>query len=143
MAGTGSSSPFIKDEPDQLYSSNNRRFIGGQQFFSTPQPFSQFTSTQSNGGSINLNSPTVDMLVQNGRYLGSSFQSTFNQQATNPNASFARGISILDNNDLLEGLDFQDHSNQNYNPKITQNIYSGQSGAADMSMDQHARLNNV
>jgi Helix-loop-helix DNA-binding domain len=141
MARTGSSSPFIKDKPDdQLFSSNNQRFIGGQQSFSMPQPFSQFASTQSNGGSINLNSLTVDMLVQNGSYLGSSFQSTFNQQATNPNASFARGISILDDNDLLEGLDFQDHSNQNYNRL---DDFDFKSGAAGMSMDQHARLNSI
>src|SRR5277367_2740244 len=159
MAGTGSSSPFIKDEPDDhLFGSNNQRFIGGQQSFGMPQQhFSQFAGTQSNGGSIHPNDLTMPMSVQNGSYLGSSFQNTFNQQATNPNASFSKGISTLDDNDLLEGLDFQDHTNQNglqgnpqnYNSlddfdfNITQNIYSGQSGAAGMSMDQHARLNNV
>lgn len=77
------------------------------------QPFSQFASTQSNGSSTNLNGLIVDMLVQNSSCLGSSFQNTFNQQATNPNASFSKGTLILDNNDLFKSLDFQDHSNQN------------------------------
>src|SRR5271169_1429614 len=144
MAGTGSSSPFIKDEPDDhLFGSNNQRFIGGQQSFGMPQQhFSQFPGTQSSSGSINPNDLTMPMSVQNSSYLGSSFQNTFNQQATNPNASFSKGISTLDDDDLLESLgNFQDpHSNQNGlqgNPQnysslddfdfnIPQNMYSGQ-----------------
>lgn len=163
MAGTGSSSPFIKDEPDDhLFggSNHNQRFIGGQQSFAMPQQhFNQFASAQSNGGSINPNDLTISMSMQNGSYLGSSFQNNFNPQATNPNASFPKGISTLEDEDLLDSLgNFPDtHSNQNglqgnpqnYNSlddfdfNITQNMYSGQNGTAGMSMDQHARLNNV
>jgi hypothetical protein len=161
MAGTGSSSPFIKDEPDDhLFGSNhNQRFIGGQQSFGMPQQhFNQFASTQSNGGTLNPNDLTMPMSIQNGSFLGSSYQNNFSSQAANPNASFTKGISTLDDDDLLESLgNFQEHSNQNglqANPQnfnnlddfdfnIPQNMYGGQNGAAGMSMDQHARLNNV
>jgi hypothetical protein len=162
MAGTGSSSPFIKDEPDDhmFGSGQNQRFIGaGQQSFGIPQQhFNQFTN-QSNSGSINPNDLTIPMSVQNGSYLGSSFQNNFSAQSSNPNASFSKGISVLDDDDLLESLgNFQDQNgNQNgvqgnahnYNNlddfdfNISQNIYNGQNGAAGLSMDQHARLNNV
>jgi hypothetical protein len=162
MAGTGSSSPFIKNEPDdQLFGSNhNQRFIGSQQPFGMPQQhFNQFASTQSNGGTLNPNDLTMPMSIQNGSFLGGSYQNNFSSQATNPNASFTKGISTLDDDDLIESLgNFQDqHSNQNglqdnpqnYNSlddfdfNIPQNIYSGQNGTAGMSMDQHARLNNI
>jgi hypothetical protein len=161
MAGTGSSSPFIKDEPDDhLFGSNhNQRFIGGQQSFGMPQQhFNQFASTQSNGGTLNPNDLTMPMSIQNGSFLGSSYQNNFSSQAANPNASFTKGISTLDDDDLLESLgNFQEQSNQNglqANPQnynnlddfdfnIPQNMYGGQNSAAGMSMDQHARLNNV
>jgi hypothetical protein len=161
MAGTGSSSPFIKDEPDDhLFGSNhNQRFIGGQQSFGMPQQhFNQFASTQSNGGTLNPNDLTMPMSIQNGSFLGSSYQNNFSSQAANPNASFTKGISTLDDDDLLESLsNFQEHSNQNglqantqnYNNledfdfNLAQNMYGAQNGATGMSMDQHARLNNV
>ncbi len=161
MAGTGSSSPFIKDEPDDhLFGSNhNHRFISSPQSFGMPQQhFNQFASTQSNGGTLNPNDLTMPMSIQNGSFLGSSYQNNFSSQAANPNASFTKGISTLDDDDLLESLgNFQEHSNQNglqgnpqnYNTlddfdfNIPQNMYTGQNGTAGMSMDQHARLNNV
>lgn len=161
MAGTGSSSPFIKDEPDdQLFgSSHNQRFIGGGQQFNMPQQhFNQFNSTQSNGGSINPNDLTMPMSM-NGGYVGSSFQNNFASQVSNPNASFSKGISVLDDDDILESLgNYQDqHVNQNgmqgnhqnftniddFDFNLPQNMYSGQNGTAGMSMDQHARMNSV
>ena len=162
MAGTGSSSPFIKAEPDDnLFGSNhNQRFAGsGQQNFGMPQHFNQYTNTQSNGGSINPNDLTMPMSIQNGGYIGSSFQNNFGGQAPNPTASFSKGISVLDDDDLIDGLgNFQDqHANQNgiqggapnYNNledfdfTIHQNVYNGQNGATGMSMDQHARINSI
>ena len=98
MAGTGSSSPFIKDEPDDhIFNPNhNQRFIGGQPSFGMPQQhFNQFASTQSNGGTLNPNDLTMPMSIQNGSFLGSSYQNNFSSQAANPNASFTKGISTL------------------------------------------------
>jgi hypothetical protein len=163
MAGTGSSSPFIKDEPDDyiLFSSHNQRFLGGgQQSFGMPQQhFNQFSNTQSNGGSINPNDLTMNMSMQNGNYLGSSFQNNFNPQASNPNASFTKGIAVLDDDDLIESLgNFVDpHANQNgiqgdhqnyhnlddFAFSMPQNIHPSQNGNGGISMDQHARMNNV
>src|ERR1700710_36526 len=107
MAGTGESSPFIKDEPeDQFFSPHNQRYMGGaQQTFNIPQQhFNQFGSA---GGSINPSDLTMGgngVAIPNGGY-GSSFQNNFaSQQASNPNASFSKGISTFADDELLDSL---------------------------------------
>jgi len=161
MAGTGSSSPFIKDEPeDHLFgSSQNQRFMSvSHQSFGMPQQhFNQFGNGQNNGGSINPNDLSMPMSIQTGSYMGGGFQNSFNPQPSNPNASFSKGISAVDDDDLLDSLGgFQDHqSNQNGMLGNTQNFsaiddfdlngqnfYSGQNGAG-IPLDQHSHLNTM
>jgi Helix-loop-helix DNA-binding domain len=158
MAGTGSSSPFIKDEPDDhlFGSSHNQRFIGaGQQPFNMQQPFNQFGNSHGNSGSINPNDLTMPMSVQNGSYVSNSFQNNF----ASSNTSFSKGISALDDDDILESLaNFQEpHSNQNgvqgttqnfnnledFDFNMAQNIYPGPNGATGLTVDQQAHLSSV
>ncbi|KAL2067048.1 hypothetical protein VTL71DRAFT_1472 [Oculimacula yallundae] len=150
MSGTGASSPFIKDEPeDQFFSSHNQRFMGGaQQGYNIPQPqqhFNQFGN--SHGGSINPNDLTMGsngMPIPNGAY-GSSYQNNFNNQASN--SSFSKGISTFDDDELLESLGANDmHSNQSGMQGNGQDfgmdfgysanpIYAGHNGTSALSVD--------
>jgi hypothetical protein len=145
MAGTGASSPFIKDEPeDQFFPShNNQRFMGGsQQGFNIPQQhFNQFGS---HGGSINPSDLTMGgngVAIPNGGY-GSSFQNNFNNQASNPSASFSKGISTFGDDELLDSLGSPNQAGMQSNGQefgmdfdFPQNIYSGQNGTAALSVD--------
>jgi hypothetical protein len=145
MAGTGSSSPFIKDEPeDQFFSShNNHRFMGGsQQGFNAPQQhFNQFGS---HGGSINPSDLTMGgngVAIPNGGY-GSSFQNNFNSQASNPSASFSKGISTFGDDELIASLGSSNQAGMQSNEQefgmdfdFPQNMYSGQNGASALSVD--------
>jgi hypothetical protein len=145
MAGTGASSPFIKDEPeDQFFSShNNQRFMGGaQQGFNIPQQhFNQFGQ---HGGSINpsdLTMGTNGVAIPNGGY-GSSFQNNFNAQASNPSASFSKGISTFGDDELLDSLGSSNPAGMQSNGQefgmdfdFPQNMYNGQNGAAALSVD--------
>ncbi|KAN0117277.1 hypothetical protein V8E51_003254 [Hyaloscypha variabilis] len=145
MAGTGASSPFIKDEPeDQFFSShNNQRFMGGaQQGFNIPQQhFNQFGS---HGGSINpsdLTMGTNGVAIPNGGY-GSSFQNNFNAQASNPSASFSKGISTFGDDELLDSLGSSNQAGMQSNGQefgmdfdFPQTMYGGQNGAAALSVD--------
>jgi hypothetical protein len=149
MAGTGASSPYIKDEPeDQFFTSHNQRYIGGaQQGFSIPQQhFNQFGS---HGGSINPSDLTMSsngVAIPNGGGYGSSFQNNFTPQASNPNSSFSKGISTFADDELLDSLGTinDSHSNQagmqngqdfGMEFDFGQNIYSGHNGAAALSVD--------
>lgn len=146
MAGTGASSPFIKDEPeDQFFSSHvNQRFMGGsQQGFNIPQQhFNQFGS---HGGSINPSDLTMGgngVAIPNGGY-GSSFQNNFNAQASNPSASFSKGISTFGDDELLDSLGPSNQAGIQSNGQefggidfeFPQNMYGGQNGAAGLSVD--------
>jgi len=145
MAGTGASSPFIKDEPeDQFFPShNNQRFMGGsQQGFNIPQQhFNQFGS---HGGSINPSDLTMGgngVAIPNGGY-GSSFQNNFNNQASNPSASFSKGISTFGDDELLDSLGSPNPAGMQNNGQefgmdfdFPQNMYSGQNGTAALSVD--------
>ena len=149
MAGTGASSPFIKDEPeDHFFSSHNQRFMGGaQQNFNIPQQhFNQFGS---HGGSINPSDLTMGgngVAIPNGGY-GSSFQNNFPAQASTQNASFSKGISTFDDDELLDSLGTMNdsHSNQagmqsngqNFGMDFDfpQNVYPGHNGSAALSVD--------
>ena len=145
MAGTGASSPFIKDEPeDQFFPShNNQRFMGGsQQGFNIPQQhFNQFGS---HGGSINPSDLTMGgngVAIPNGGY-GSSFQNNFNNQASNPSASFSKGISTFGDDELLDSLGSPNQAGMQSNGQefgmdfdFPQNMYSGQNGTAALSVD--------
>ena len=145
MAGTGASSPFIKDEPeDQFFPShNNQRFMGGsQQGFNIPQQhFNQFGS---HGGSINPSDLTMGgngVAIPNGGY-GSSFQNNFNNQASNPSASFSKGISTFGDDELLDSLGSPNPARMQNNGQefgmdfdFPQNMYSGQNGTAALSVD--------
>lgn len=145
MAGTGASSPFIKDEPeDQFFSSHsNQRFMGGaQQGFNIPQQhFNQFGS---HGGSINPSDLTMGgngVAIPNGGY-GASFQNNFNAQASNPSASFSKGISTFGDDELLDSLGPSNQAGMQSNGQdfgmdfdFPQNMYAGQNGAAPLSVD--------
>jgi hypothetical protein len=145
MAGTGASSPFIKDEPeDQFFSShNNHRFMGGShQGFNVPQQhFNQFGSQ---GGSINPSDLTMGgngVAIPNGGY-GSSFQNNFNSQASNPSASFSKGISTFGDDELIDSLGPSNQAGMQSNGQefgmdfdFPQNMYSGQNGTAALSVD--------
>jgi hypothetical protein len=150
MAGTGASSPFIKDEPeDQFFSShNNQRYMAtNQQGFNIPQQhFNQFGS---HGESINPSDLTMGGnggAIPNGGY-GSSFQNNFNTQSSNPNASFSKGISTFGDDELLDSLGTMNdsHSNQagmqnngqDFGMEFDfpqQNVYAGQTSNA-LSID--------
>lgn len=154
MAGTGASSPFIKDEPEehQLFSSHNQRFMqGAQQNYNIPQQhFNQFGG--SHGGGINPNDLTMGsngMAIPNGGY-GSSYPNTFNNQGSNFNASFSKGVSAIEDDELLDGLpvdnnDFRSHQSgmvgngQDYGAMgdffPTANIYAGHNGNSGLSID--------
>lgn len=149
MAGTGASSPFIKDEPeDHFFSSPNQRFMGGsQQGFNIPQQhFNQFGS---HGGSINPSDLTMGgngVAIPNGGY-GSSFQNNFTAQASNPNSSFSKGISTFNDDELLDSLGTMNDSHNNTTTMqnngqefgmdfdFPQNVYPGQNGANPLSVD--------
>jgi len=108
MAGTGASSPYIKDEPeDQFFSSHNQRFLGGaQQGFGLPQQ--QFNQFGSHGGSINPSDLTMGgngVAIPNGGGYGASFQNNFTTQASTQNASYSKGISTFGDDELLDSLD--------------------------------------
>ena len=146
MAGTGASSPFIKNEPeDHFFSSPNQRFMGNtQQGFNMPQQhFNQFGS---HGGSINPNDLTMGgtgVAIPNGGY-GSSFQNNFNAQASN--SSFSKGISTFDDDELLDSLGTINESHNNSTAMqngqefgmefdFASNVYAGQNGANPLSVD--------
>ncbi|KAG4025127.1 hypothetical protein MFRU_066g00300 [Monilinia fructicola] len=116
MAGTGASSPFIKDEPDdQFFPSHNQRFMSNPQSFGLTQThFNQFGSPH--GGSINPNDLTVGsngMSIPNGGY-GSSFQNNFSNQPSNPSASFSKGISTFGDDELLDSLGTMNDPHSNH-----------------------------
>ncbi|RAL59209.1 hypothetical protein DID88_006664 [Monilinia fructigena] len=129
MAGTGASSPFIKDEPDdQFFPSHNQRFMSNPQSFGLTQThFNQFGSPH--GGSINPNDLTVGsngMSIPNGGY-GSSFQNNFSNQPSNPSASFSKGISTFGDDELLDSLGTMNDPHSNHGGM--------QSNGADFGMD--------
>lgn len=105
---TGASSPFIKEEADdQTFSShNNNNTQRFQQGFNMPQQhFNQFT----NGGSINPNDLTMNgngngVAIPNGGGYGSSYQNNFNTPSSNAGASFSKGISTFNDDELLDSL---------------------------------------
>lgn len=115
MAGTGASSPFIKDEPDdQFFSSHNQRFMSNPQSFGLTQThFNQFGS---HGGSINpndLNVASNGISIPNSGY-GTSFQNNFSTQPSNPSASFSKGISTFGDDELLDSLDTINNPHSNH-----------------------------
>jgi len=89
MAGTGASSPYIKEENDDQFfgSHNNQRFMAGnQQGYGSHQTFGQFGS---HGGSIdpsNLTMGSNGVAMPNGGF-GTSYQNNFASQASNTSYS--------------------------------------------------------
>lgn len=154
MAGTGSSSPYIKDEPeDQFFGShNNQRYMGGvQQGFNMPQQhFNQFGS---HGGSINPNELTMGsngISIPSSGY-GTSYQNNqfaHSSQASIPNAGFPKGISTFDDDELLDSLGSMNDPNNNQGMQnngqygmdfdFQQNMYpTPHNGTAPLSVDSH------
>lgn len=118
MAGTGSPSPFIKDEPeDQFFNNqNNQRYMSGssQGFNMSQQHFNQFGGQS---GSINPNDLTMGnngMNIPTNGY-GSSFQQNnhFSHNQSIPNSGFSKGISTFDDDELLDSLGTINGHNQN------------------------------
>ena len=138
MAGTGASSPYIKDEPEDQFFPSTQRFMAGQHF-------NQFSPH--GGGTLNpndLNMGGNGVSIPNGSgggYGGSSFQHNFTTQATQ-NASYSKGISTFDDDELLDSLG--SHSNQPSMPingqdfgidyDFPQNMYSN-NGASSLSIN--------
>ncbi|KAL3420717.1 hypothetical protein PVAG01_07162 [Phlyctema vagabunda] len=148
MAGTGASSPFIKDEPEDQFFSSNRYLGGAQPSFGMPQThFNQFGS---HGGSINPNDLSMagnGMAIPNGGY-GSSYQNNFAPSNANANASYSKGISTFNDDELLDSLGTIDshpnqtgaqHNGQDFGMDFDfgQNIYAGQNGTSALSVDPH------
>jgi len=137
MAGTGASSPFIKDEPEEFFASHNQRFIGNQQGFQ--QNFNQFGG---HTGSINPSDLTMGgngVAIPNG--YGSSFQNNFTSQAPAPHASASFSKSAMfEDDELLESIGNMNepHPNQvgmqqnrqefGMEFEFPQNIYNGTPG---------------
>lgn len=111
MSG-GISSPFIKAEDEDNIFGGNNRFMQNQQSFNMPaQHFNQFNNGQTNG-SINPNDLSMPMSMNNGGFMGTNgFQNGFMQQSSNPHPSFSKGISALDDDDLLDALPEQYNQN--------------------------------
>ncbi|KAG9232173.1 hypothetical protein BJ875DRAFT_381317 [Amylocarpus encephaloides] len=148
MAGTGASSPFIKDEPEEhFFSSNNQRYMGGNQ-----QGFGQqFQPFGSHSGSINPNDLTMGggVAIPNGGY-GSSYQNGFVSQPPNSGSTYAKGgmLSTFNDEELLDEMspmadsrsnqtgmhgNGQDFGMDGFNGY--ENIYPGHNGATPLSVN--------
>ncbi len=165
MTNTGASSPFIKDEPDdqlfgirQFNNNNQQHYSMSQQ-----QQFQHFGSTpgghNQQNGSINPNDLSMPMGIQTNNHINGRFQNfNQNQNSSNPNASFSRGISALDDDDLLDSLgnfttDNNHMNNQNGMPQSQNNyneieqfdlggtMYPSQTQA--LTMDHGSHINNM
>lgn len=150
MAGTGASSPYIKEEADDQFfsahnSSNNQRF---QQGFNMPQQ--HFNRFANHGGSINPSDLTMNgngAAIPNGGGYGSSYQNNFNTPSSNAGATFSKGISTFGDDELLDSLGAmnESHSNQGgmqsngqdfgMDFDFGQTVYSGANGATSLSVD--------
>lgn len=120
MAGTGASSPFIKEENDDQFfgSHSNPRFMAGNQqgFGSHHQNFSQFGS---HGGSIDPSNLTMGgngIAMPNGGF-GSSYQHNYASQPSIPNTGFSKNntSSFVADDELLEELASDNFPNQSTN----------------------------
>ena len=150
MAGTGASSPYIKEEADEQFfsshnSNNNQRF---QQGYNMPQQhFNQFTN---HGGSINPSDLAMNgngVAIPNGGAYGGSYQNNFNTPSSAAGATFSKGISTFGDDELLDSLGAMEesHSNQggmqsngqefNMEFNFGQPMYSGANGANSLSVD--------
>ncbi|KAI9716450.1 MAG: hypothetical protein M1812_005345 [Candelaria pacifica] len=118
MAGTGSPSPFIKDEPDDL-SFNSHRFTTNPQGYSMPQQQvgSQFGPTQS--GSIDPS----ELSVQTGQN-GSFMQYPFGSQQ-NLSSSFNLGNAGIGDDELLDLCNLDDTQGDEFGFQPGQNGFSG------------------
>ena len=110
MAGTGASSPFIKDEPDDISFMNS--FSPAQQPYH-PHMNQQYPGQNQNQSSI-VNSPSISMA--NGQYahLGMNHQS-------NMSDGFNVGNSGINDDELLD-LDLNDTSHQ---PNFQRGLHHG------------------
>jgi hypothetical protein len=144
MAGTGASSPYIKDEPEDQFFSSNQRFIGAQQTFGMPQQ-QQFGQFGSHEGSINPSDLTMGgngVAIPNGGY-GSSFQNNFTPHSANQNHILQKGMSMFGDDELLDSLGTHDnqgsiqHNGQDFGLDfdISQNVYHGHNGASGLAID--------
>ncbi|KAI9696604.1 MAG: hypothetical protein M1836_005623 [Candelina mexicana] len=151
MAGTGSPTPFIKDEPDDL-NFNAHRFTTGLQSYNMPhqQLDPQIGPTQS--GSIDPS----ELSMQNGGN-GSFMQYPFGSQQ-NLSSSFNLGNSGIGDDELLDlgNLDdpqgddvgfqhgrngFSGHNDIQQEQDTFQNMYSNQAGS--ISMGHHGAMNQM
>jgi hypothetical protein len=104
MAGTGASSPYIKDEPEDFFFQPNQRYMGSaQQGSNMAQQQHQFGGAH--GGSINPSDLMggSGVAIPNGAY-GFGNQNNFNNQASGASASYTRGIATFDDDEILDSL---------------------------------------
>jgi hypothetical protein len=149
MAGTGASSPYIKEENDDQFfgSHSNQRFMAGnQQGFGSHQNFGQFNS---HGGSID---PSTLTMAGNGVGIPNGYGTSYGGNNYNPQASIPNTYSknnttstfaddeLLDSmgndvngHDFGGGMDFGDYNNNNNN-----NIHSGNGGT---TLSDHNHIN--
>lgn len=149
MAGAGATSPFIKDEPeDNFFTGGHQRYMGASQqpFNMSNQHFNQF-----GGGSIDPNDlMTNNTMSTQGAPFGSPFQNNnHGGHSSNANATFPKGFSTLDDDDLLDTLPHDSHHSNNgmsgpgqdfnslndFDFSPPQSVYSN--NGAPLSIDQH------
>lgn len=107
MAGTGASSPYIKDEPEEFFSPN-QRFISGQQAFSMHQQPQQFGHYGSHGGSINPS----DLSMGGGNGVAvPSYGNNFGAQTSGQGHMQQKGgMSMINDDELLDSLGSNDYN---------------------------------
>ncbi|KAG9248363.1 hypothetical protein BJ878DRAFT_45237 [Calycina marina] len=145
MAGTGASSPYIKDEPEDQFFMSNQRYMNGQQGFgASQQQFGQFGSHGS--GTLNPNDLTMGnngVPISNGNgYGGSLFQQNLNAPSSAQHSSYSRGISTFEDDELLDSLGpSSNHGNMSSNGNLggdfdfQQDIYTAQNGASSLAIN--------
>lgn len=99
MTGTGTSSPFIKDEPEDWFGSNNN-------YLTNPQGYDMHMNQQVRQGNAGSIDPS-ELTMQNGNFGQFPYGS---QQ--NMSSSFNMGNSGIGDDELLD-LDLNDHSRTN------------------------------
>jgi hypothetical protein len=146
MAGTGASSPYIKDEPEDHFSPfGNQRFMGnGQQGFS--QGFGQLGSINPN----DLMGGNGGLAIQNGQY-GSLLQNGFVSQAPSSTANFAKaGLGSFGDDELLDDMSpslgahpnqLGLHGNGDFGIDFNSGLDYGHNGSAGMAVNPNQYSN--
>lgn len=160
MAGTSTSSPYIKDEPeDNFFDPGHPRYNMGssQQGYAMPQQhFNQFGASHVGDDSIDPS----NLAMSSSAFMSQSFNNNYGAQSGS--GGFSKGISsAFDDSDLADGLGGNygdmhgmqqmgmpgnglDYGNGNHFDDFgVSHGYNGQSGSIGMPMAHSAHLTNV